>query len=69
LLTGLEPAKNYSLHFQDGSSADRTTTGRELMEHGLGVELKAPNSSELVFVSEIASGEANRRPGAKISRE
>lgn len=48
-LAGLDPEKQYKLHFQDGSSPDRTATGRELMQ-GLEVKLPIPLSSELVFL-------------------
>jgi hypothetical protein len=49
-LAGLDPARHYKLHFQDGSAPDRTATGRELMR-GLEVNLPQPLSSELVFLS------------------
>jgi alpha-galactosidase len=52
-LQGLDSKREYVLHFQDGSSADQKLTGRELMESGLAIELKSPNSSELVFASEL----------------
>ncbi len=50
-LAGLDPMRNYRLHFQDGSSADRTVSGRDLM-HGLEIHLSHPLSSELVFLSD-----------------
>ena len=50
VLAGLEAAKRYRLHFEDGSSPDREATGRELMEAGLAVQLRGPLSSELVFL-------------------
>jgi hypothetical protein len=55
-LSGLDPARHYKLHFQDGTSPDRTATGRELMQ-GLEVNLQAPLSSELTFLSDA---DANR---------
>jgi alpha-galactosidase len=55
-LSGLDPARHYKLHFQDGTSPDRTATGRELMQ-GLEVNLRAPLSSELTFLSDA---DANR---------
>ena len=53
-LAGLKPAARYQLHFQDGSSPDRTATGRELMQDGLKVALPMPLSSEIVFVTDEA---------------
>jgi hypothetical protein len=50
-LSGLEADRRYHLHFQDGSSADHTVMGHELMKDGLQVDLKYPLSSELVFLS------------------
>ncbi len=47
--------KQYLLHFEDGSSADRDVSGSELMQSGLKVNLPAPLSSELVFFTEIAT--------------
>jgi alpha-galactosidase len=52
VLAGLESAKRYRLHFQDGSAPDRTATGSELMGQGLPVHLRNPFSSELVFLSD-----------------
>jgi len=54
ILAGLEPAKHYRLHFQDGSSPDAEATGAELMGDGLEVHLPNPLSSELVFVENAA---------------
>lgn len=53
-LRGLRPEKKYLLHFQDQSSLDRKMTGQELSTTGLVVSLPVPNSSELVFIGEIA---------------
>jgi alpha-galactosidase len=50
LLKGLRPDAKYQLHFQDHTAADRVTTGRELTQRGLTVNLPRPQSSELVFV-------------------
>jgi hypothetical protein len=50
-LAGLDPARHYKLHFQDGSSPDRTATGSELMQ-GLEVSLAMPLSSELIFLTD-----------------
>ncbi len=49
-LAGLEPTGLYQLHFQDGSSTDRTLTGAQLMSTGLSVHLTEPYSSEIVFI-------------------
>ena len=51
-LAGLDPAKRYRLHFQDGTAPDRTATGAELMGQGLLVQLQNSLSSELVFLAE-----------------
>jgi alpha-galactosidase len=53
LLKGLQPSRRYRLHFQDGSSPDRTENGHDLMNAGLSITLAVPNSSELVFVDEL----------------
>jgi melibiase-like protein/glycosyl hydrolase family 36 len=49
ILQGLNASTTYTLHFQDGSSADRSVHGAELMRQGLTVSLAKPNSSELIF--------------------
>jgi len=49
VLTGLDAAKHYKLHFEDGSGPDRVAAGSELMGSGLEVHLPNPLSSELVF--------------------
>ncbi len=54
VLAGLDPAKRYRLHFQDGSAPDRTMTGSEMMGAGLTVRLMIPLSSELIFLSDPA---------------
>jgi alpha-galactosidase len=51
-LSGLDAAKRYRLHFEDGSAPDRTVNGSELVNQGLPVQLENPLSSELVFLSE-----------------
>ncbi len=51
ILAGLEAAKSYRLHFQDGTSPDRSASGSELMGEGAVVRLQHPLSSELVFLS------------------
>ena len=52
-LYGLEPRRRYRVHFQDGSSSDRTESGHELINKGLSMKLTVPNSSELVFIDEV----------------
>jgi alpha-galactosidase len=52
-LHGLQADASYRLRFQDGSSRDRTVSGRDLMSSGLHVSLQIPNSSELVFLDEV----------------
>jgi alpha-galactosidase len=51
VLSGLDAAKRYRLHFQDGTAPDRTVGGSELMNPGLPIHLANPMSSELVFLS------------------
>lgn len=53
VLRGLNPGQQYNLHFQDQSSADRTVSGKALLEQGLTVELPGPYSSELVFLKAV----------------
>ena len=50
VLKGLEPTRNYRLHFNDGSSSDTTLSGQALMHDGIKVKLPRPHSSELVFL-------------------
>ncbi len=52
-LRGLRPDRRYALHFEDHTSADRKVSGKELMTSRLTVSLALPNSSELVFITEI----------------
>jgi alpha-galactosidase/disulfide oxidoreductase YuzD len=52
VLSGLSSHQRYQLHFQDGSAPDRDASGSELMSAGLAVQLRDPNSSELVFLEE-----------------
>lgn len=54
-LAGLNPSTRYQLHFQDGSSPDRSATGRQLMSEGVAVHLPHPLSSELIFIEEKGS--------------
>jgi hypothetical protein len=52
-LRGLREDASYRVRFQDGSSRERTMSGRELMRSGLRVDLRFPDSSELVFLDEM----------------
>jgi len=52
-LHGLDPHRQYRLHFQDGSSSDRIESGRDLRSKGLTVALTVLNSSELIFIDEV----------------
>jgi alpha-galactosidase len=52
VLKGLRPDGKYQLRFHDGSSPDRTASGRELLASGIPVTLPLPNSSELIFIEE-----------------
>ena len=54
VLQGLKPSARYSITFHDHTSADRTITGEKLMKHGLQINLPYVNSSELVFIAEVA---------------
>jgi hypothetical protein len=53
LLYGLDPHRQYRLHFQDGSSPDRVESGRDLRKKGLTVVLTVLHSSELIFIDEV----------------
>jgi hypothetical protein len=53
ILQGLKPSARYQLQFHDRSSPDRPATGRDLMDRGLPIELRRPNSSEIVSIREI----------------
>ena len=55
VLHGLDRAKRYKLHFQDGTAPDAVEVGSRLMEQGLEVHLANPLSSELVFVEDAGS--------------
>jgi hypothetical protein len=52
-LRGIHPKFMYGLHFEDGSSPNRSVTGTELLTKGLLLRLPIPNSSELVFVERM----------------
>lgn len=57
-LAGLSPTARYRLHFQDASSPDRIATGTELTS-GLTVNLRDPLTSELIFLTRIATPAAH----------
>lgn len=67
MLRGLNPQRNYRLTFYDGSAADQTFAGRELMEKRILVELPVPNSSEIVFVDAVPYSFKSKAPAPKIS--
>jgi len=54
-LKGLQRERRYRLHFQDQTSPDREIDGEALLTDGLKVELGVPDSSELIFLQEIAA--------------
>ena len=51
VLAGLSAHARYHLHFQDGTSPDAVASGKQLMTSGVEVLLRAPSSSELMFLS------------------
>ncbi len=54
ILQGLRPGRMYHLTFQGHSSQDQSISGRVLLSRGLEVSLPVANSSELVFLNEMA---------------
>ncbi len=60
VLQGLDAAKHYELHFEDGTAADAQAMGKELMDAGVEIHLAHALSSELVFIEEVASGRRGR---------
>jgi len=52
-LYGLDPSRQYRVHYQDRSSTDRLESGRDLRNNGVHLTLTVPNSSELVFIDEV----------------
>jgi hypothetical protein len=54
ILQGLRPDRQYHLHFQDHSAVDRVASGSTLISKGLTVVLPLPQTSELVFLDELA---------------
>jgi alpha-galactosidase len=55
LLQGLRPDREYRLRFQDRHAASRVASGRDLSTLGLRMVLPLPQTSELVFLEELAS--------------
>ena len=55
VLAGLNPTKLYKLHFNDDPARDEVKFGRQLIEHGLSVHLQNPLSSELIFMTDLAT--------------
>jgi len=53
VLKGVRTSARYQLQFRDHSSPDRVSTGRDLMDRGLTVELAWPNSSEIVSIRQM----------------
>ncbi|MGE5111820.1 MAG: alpha-galactosidase [Acidobacteriaceae bacterium] len=53
-LRGLRLDRDYRLTFQDNTSPSQVKSGRELTERGIAVHLPLANSSELVFIEEVA---------------
>lgn len=49
-LWGAKSGQRYELRFRDNSQPPRTVLGAELLQHGLNVTLRTPDSSEIVFV-------------------
>jgi alpha-galactosidase len=54
VLQGLNPDSRYQLRFHDHSNAYQIIKGSELMKRGLHVRLPIANSSELIFLDEVA---------------
>jgi alpha-galactosidase len=50
---GLEKQSKYKITFQDRSSSDYIVTGEKLMEIGITVNERLPDSSEIVFLDEL----------------
>jgi hypothetical protein len=51
-LRGLRADARYRVWFEDGSSPERTLSGKELMSSGVEVNLPEPGTSELVYLQE-----------------
>lgn len=50
-LSGLDPAANYEVNFEDVKQKAVIKKGSDLMAHGIGIELEHPKTSALVFFS------------------
>jgi len=48
-LKGLDPRARYELSTQDGSVERTESSGQDLMTEGVGLELRAQGTSELIF--------------------
>ncbi len=55
MLAGLDAAKHYKLHYEDGTAPDTEATGSELMGSGVTVNLQTPLSSDLVFLQDVSA--------------
>ncbi|MFC1451966.1 glycoside hydrolase family 36 protein [Verrucomicrobiota bacterium] len=55
MLRGLEPERDYRLHFADGTQTELHRRGNRLMGEGLAVRLPQKRSSEWVFLSQAGS--------------
>lgn len=49
-LKGLNPSDSYTIWTEDGSSARKTTTGKELMEQGINLTLVGNYMSDLIYI-------------------
>ena len=69
-LRGVAPEQRYRVSFtNDSAQGALTLSGRELLEHGVEVELREPDSSALVFIDEgPLSGNPDRRYSFIIGR-
>jgi hypothetical protein len=54
ILHGLNQASQYQLRFHDHSATDQIVAGNELMRTGVKVRLPLANSSEIIFLEELA---------------
>lgn len=61
-LQGLNADAQYELKFYDHSAADQTMNGRTLMTKGILVHLPHSDSSEIVFLEELAAASAGAVP-------
>lgn len=52
-LHGLQSTARYRLRFQDGTSADRIVSGRDLVQNGVDVSIPGVNRSELIWIEQV----------------